>query len=547
MSRRGAALRKKRLWRDESGAAAALYALGLPALVAAAGIAFDYARVAAMDTELQNAADQAALAAATQLDRRDGAIAAARNAANQFISNETRFANDGAGRNVSSLTVRFYATQAAAEACTDTGALADTASAQAAFVCVQANTRTANYALTPIVGAIKGDIRAQAVAGLGSALCRTPPLMICNPNEASDPDADFINGFAGRGLFVVRGGGGMWSPGNFGYLDTGLANGAVGVQMAIGWVSPPGNCISQSGADTVDTEPGNMASVTEALNTRFDIYDGTNACQDGGTCPPSLNARKDLVRDANANGNNSCRIQSQGWREPTNSYDPSAPATTPTAMGHPRDVCHALKVGQPGACTTAFGDGNWHRDTYFRTHYLRTQNGTGGNAGTRWSASDWQANTGLSSTATRYQVYQWELENAGRIIDGVQVLGPSPAGASGNTPVNHGTPICSQLQRDGGFGSGVVPGTNIADRRRLSVAVVNCTANSVNGSSTGVPVQRWMDVFLVQPSMARSNTGARRGSAQDEIYVEVIGETIGGSSGETAGAVVRRDLPYLVK
>lgn len=545
MSRRGAALRKKRLWRDESGAAAALYALGLPALVAAAGIAFDYARVAAMDTELQNAADQAALAAATQLDRRDGAIAAARNAANQFISNETRFANDGAGRNVSSLTVRFYATQAAAEACTDTGALADTASAQAAFVCVQANTRTANYALTPIVGAIKGDIRAQAVAGLGSALCRTPPLMICNPNEASDPDADFINSRRGHGLLVVRGGGGSWSPGNFGYLDTGLANGAVGVQMALGWVSPPGNCISQTGADTVDTEPGNMASVTEALNTRFDVYDGDNACISGGTCPPSLNARKDLVRDADANGVNACKIQQQGWQEPTIVYDPSRPELTPTAMGHPRDVCHAL---EGGTCEFGFGDGMWHRDTYFRTHYLRTEAGSrGAAANTRWNSSDWQINTGLSATATRYQVYQWELANAGRVIDGVQVLGPSPVGATGNTAVNHGTPICSQLQRNGGFGTGTVPSAAVADRRRLSVAIVNCLANNVSGNKSGVPVQRWMDVFLVEPSLQRKAEGGRRGTGQDQIYVEVIGETIGGSSGETAGAVVRRDLPYLVK
>ncbi len=544
MSRRGATLGKIGLWSDESGAAAALYALALPALVAVAGIAFDYARVAAMDSELQNAADQAALAAATQLDRRDGAVARARSAATTFISNETRFANDGAGRDVANLTVRIYATQGAAETCADAGALADTAFAQAAFVCVQVNTRTANYALTPIVGALRGDIFSQAVAGLGSALCRTPPLMICNPNEAADPSAGSVTSRIGQGLLVVRGGGGSWSPGNFGYLDTGLANGAVGVRMALGWVSPPGNCISQSGADTVDTEPGNMASVTDALNTRFDVYDN-QGCETGGICPPSLNSRKDLVRASNANGNNSCRIQSQGWNEPATLYDPAAPGTTPTAMGHPRDVCHALATNRPGACTTAFGDGDWHRDTYFRTHYLRTE---GAQAGTRWEGTaTWTANTGLPSNATRYQVYLWEMQNVGQLVDGVRVLGPSPANATGNTLVNHGTPICSQQQSGGGYGSGTVPSAAIADRRRLSVAVVNCTANNVNGNSRGVPVQRWMDVFLVEPSYNRSAGGGRRGTGQDQIYVEVIGETSAGSSGETAGAVVRRDLPYLVK
>ena len=70
MSRR----RGKSFWLNESGATAALYALALPALVAVAGIGFDYAHIAAMDTELQNAADQAALAGATQLDKTPGSI-----------------------------------------------------------------------------------------------------------------------------------------------------------------------------------------------------------------------------------------------------------------------------------------------------------------------------------------------------------------------------------------------------------------------------------------------------------------------------------------
>ena len=59
---------------DESGAIAPIYALALVGLVSMAGLAFDYTRLVAMDTELQNAADQAALAAATQLDGEDGAI-----------------------------------------------------------------------------------------------------------------------------------------------------------------------------------------------------------------------------------------------------------------------------------------------------------------------------------------------------------------------------------------------------------------------------------------------------------------------------------------
>ncbi len=540
---------RSRIWRNETGAAAALYALALPALVAVAGIAFDYARLAAMDTELQNAADQAALAAATQLDRRAGAVSRSAMAATSLINNETRFANDGEGRDISDLTIRVYANRSQAEACGDAGALSATATgdAQAAFVCVQVNTRTANFALTPVVGALRSNIVAQAVAGVGSALCRTPPLMICNPNEPSDPDANFIAGVRGHGMLVVQGGGGAWAPGNFGYLDTGTGNGATGVRMALGWVSPPGNCISQNGVDTVDTEPGNMSNVPQALNTRFDIYDN-QGCEDGGVCPPSVNARKDLVRQKGAsNPNNSCRLHdSQGWYLPANRYDPGNPGATPDSMGHPRDVCHALATGQPGACTSSIGDGNWHRDTYFRTHYLRTE---GPLAGTRWNSADWQANTGLSSTATRYEVYLWEIANRGNVIDGVRVLDPKPHpdGVANGTPINYAGPVCSQLQPDGGYGDGITPSATSADRRRMSVAVVNCTANNVRGNSTGVPVRRWMDVFLVEPSIARPGSSTRRATGQDQIYVEIIGETTSGSAGETAGSVIRRDVPYLIK
>jgi hypothetical protein len=86
-----------------------------------------------------------------------------------------------------------------------------------------------------------------------------------------------------------------------------------------------------------------------------------------------------------------------------------------------------------------------------------------------------------------------------------------------------------------------VPGGSTPDRRRLSVAVVNCIANGVNGNSDNVPVQKWIEVFLVEPSINRgsvTNTG--------DVYIEVIGESQAGA-GAAAGQVIRRDVPYLVK
>ena len=77
----------RHLWRSEEGSVAPLVAISLFALIGAAGIGFDYARMAGMDSELQGVADQAALAAATQLDGKANAIARATRAARQAPSN----------------------------------------------------------------------------------------------------------------------------------------------------------------------------------------------------------------------------------------------------------------------------------------------------------------------------------------------------------------------------------------------------------------------------------------------------------------------------
>ena len=530
------------LGRDKRGAVAPTIALSLFALIGAGGIAFDYARLASLDTELQNAADQAALAAATQLDQQAGAVARATAAAQGLFANNTLFANDGvASRAVTIPSILFYASKTDAEAangqlCPTAGAV--TADTTARFVCVQTGTRIARYAMTPVVGAMmSGNISAMAVAGLGAAICKTPPVMICNPQETGTNltfDAVALMG-VGLRLVSVGGGSGGWAPGNFGYLDSnGGANGAPGLREALGWNTPPGDCIAQSG---VDTKPGATVTVTDALNTRFDVYDSNVACPTGGLCGASINSVKDLIRAANANGGNACRLHNNGWQEVASGqrYLPTSPTTalpittTPGSMGHPRDMCHAVDSGVTGACTGPIGNGLWDRNAYFRSHYRRGNN-------TRWSASEWPTNTGLPANVSRYQVYKWEYENRGTVVDGVTVLGPNPAGANGNTQVAYGLPQCSAGQ---GYPP-VVPAAQVPDRRRISVAVVNCVAQSVNGAEDDLSVVKWIDVFLVQPSLNRTRTTA------GDVYAEVIGETQTGA-GQTAGQVVRRDLPYLVK
>jgi len=516
--------RKTSFWHNQAGAAAAAYALALPALVAVAGIGFDYARLAAMDTELQNAADQAALAGATQLDKQPGAIARATTAAQGgLVANVTRFSNDGQSGTVDVPTVTFYTTAAAAETC-DGGAIDPSdagADAEAAFICVSVETRTANYALTPVVGAFRGSLDAQAVAGVGTAICKVPPVMMCNPAEPlgnTDPAFDFdADALAGAGLKLITGN--ASAPGNFGFLETGYGSGAQNLARALGYNAPPGDCMP---IDGVTTKPGMNAVVMAAINTRFDISEnGENTCPSGGDCSPSRNVRKDLVRGSQ------CGITGNGWEQSPNPYRPTTAAALtsgyPDIMGHPRDLCHAfsndLSASTAAGCTLGdgrIGNGQWDRNAYFLVNY-------------GWDSSTWPAKTGLGANASRYDVYTWELENLAT-SDREQNVSASRTGYS--------YPVCRA--------PGIMPGGDNVDRRRISAAVVNCEAQNLNGSETGVGVLKWVDLFLVEPSVQR-----RRGSTviteATDVYFELIGETGTGAAGSTAGQVVRRDMPYLLK
>ena len=566
----------KRLIRESSGNVAPTVALSLFALLGAGGIAFDYARMASMDTELQNAADQAALAAASQLDGQTGACVRAAAAASSLLTNMTLFSNDpdassaavaipaSAGENCAGNDfIKFYQSY---DRVNDTFGSLATGDGNAKVVRVYVDEREVVFALTPVVAAFNsGKIGAEAVASLGSAICKMPPVMICNPDEVGGNTSFNPSLYTGKGLRLtsVGGGGGGWVPGNFGYLDTNVdeVNGAVNqLRAALGWNSPPGECVTANG---VDTKPGATVTVTDALNTRFDIYQNDNtSCLNGGTCSPSINATKDVARPANANSGNGCKFGNNGWELPPGYYGsgnfpaPTSAAAlptsaTPSTMGYSRDICHA--VSSSGVCISGYegriGDGNWDRDAYFRVNYVRTAPGNAGQpVGSRWTAAEWKANTGLSpdvspiisgtnlpnpAYASRYNVYAWEIENQGDLIDGVTILGPRVVSGSGaNALTSYGAPQC---------GTGLTPGATTPDRRRISVAVVNCQANGVAGNSDDVPVLKWIDAFLVEPSVNRERTH------DGDIYVEVIQETQSGANGETAAQVIKRDVPYLIR
>lgn len=474
-----------RLARCEDGAVLPLVAMSVIGLVSVGALAFDYSRLVALDTELQNAADHAALAAATQLDD-SGSCAAPTAAASELVANETRFATDAAGPIVTIQSV----------VCEND------------MVTVTVVARTVDYAITPVYALVADDVQgttlARASARLSSAICKVPPLMMCNPAELAGGTFD-VDSYVGKGILAKAGGGGSWVPGNFGFLEVGASPSASNLRDVFGRVNTNFECVAETG---VTTAPGNMVAVSTAINTRFDIFENGWAAGCGGIdCPPALNTSKDVVK---AGG--SCSLSNSGWRQvaAVEQYAPNAGTRTDddgvTSMGHPRDICHA--VSYDGDCPGGrVGDGNWDRTTYFNTNHPTVPTAT------------WQSD--LGATPTRYQTYLWEIMT-GRLTPG------RPVGSW----TSHKAPVC---------GAGLAPSATAVDRRKASVAVINCVAQSVNGHSVNVETVKWMDVFLVEPSLDR-NTDR---TSKAEIYIEVIGETETGN-GEQA-QLVRRDVPYLVR
>jgi hypothetical protein len=373
--------------------------------------------------------------------------------------------------------------------------------------------------------------------------------MMCNPDETNDAAFTIAN-YVGKGVRLVgNDGGGFYGPGNFGFLDVGAGNGASTLRQELGGNNVPGNCVSGS---TVDTETGNIITLRDALNTRFGIYDSGNLNQpcgnDGAGCPPSANIRKDLVLDGNGNNLSQLGIASgggqKGWREATNAYplpanitaagtaknlsDAEIAAVAP--MGYPEDKCHSFKDDGTGVCAGGrIGDGNWDRFAYFKsnsTNYPSMASLTTADTTTFNSLLNGWFGT---ATPTRYQVYHWEMTNLPP--DRLQSQSSGSFASVSKPSLLSGEP------------GGVFPGANQIDRRVLSVAVINCAASGVGGHTTGITPVKFVDIFLVQPSLARAN-GVRTDNS--DIYVEIIGLT---QNATDAGAVqlVKKSVPYLIE
>ncbi|MGR3374398.1 pilus assembly protein TadG-related protein [Pseudooceanicola nanhaiensis] len=496
-------VRLARFVRDEAGSVMVLWIASLVAILGLVALVFDLGRVQVAQGDLQGFADSVALAAAGELDGRADSITRATAAAALMISDTQAYGGDGTLSGAVDYTLTFL------DGLPNDDTVAPTAfittdqreATMAWVVATPANIDTlflrATRALVGATGPATATVSAEAIAGFTMEACDVTPLMFCVPSGWSSTRASSI----GDGILLRSGGNGAaWGPGDFGFLD--ISASAVGVTCAgltgaklIGClIGAEGNvtrCYSQRG---VTTEPGQKVGLeNSAFNTRFDQFTGImNRYRNNPNYTVAPNIISGLAPEASG-----CFKDN--------------PDVSTNSIGLPHDDCFAA-----GTCTR-FGDGSWDYDLYIDTNY-----GDGNGVLDAGEDSHLTPHVPAAYAGTRYGVYVAEIEYArtagltgGAILDGRDETGIAQCSAN----------VSSDPKR-----------------RVVIAAAVDCTANPINGTTTNVPVEEFVEMFMTEP------VGAGTGSpATFDLWVEVIG-TAGVSGYGSAGAGgVFRDVVQLYR
>jgi Flp pilus assembly protein TadG len=492
----------RRLARDERGAVLIYVSIALTVFMGFAALVIDGGRLFTLDTEMQSAADALALAGAAELDGNTDAITRATAAMDNLVQNNQTFGTGAAA--ITGYTPIFLTDLPAdSQPLSDVEAFATTDGASARFVEVKltdANDRAIDTMFAPAIGGDStADADAVAIAGFTSAVCKFTPLFICNPYE--DDGIDTLPEFTAmvedpaeqRRLITLKkgpgGGNTAYFPGNFGFLQPQDGRGANALRDSLGKVDP-GACFRQDG---VQTRTGNVISVRQAVNARFDVYDGNyNSKKNDADYRPAENVTKGYLK---MTGN---RCSQEIY---------SGSAVPPPAMAFPGDDCSTGGCASLGGQPNRMGNGDWDFGKYWDVnHGNRNGNITDDGA----YPEGWTD----ANPPSRYQVYRWEI---GKDANGDPILSSDPNGA--NIPDNSsvsgedGAPACSDATA-----------TPDPDRRILYAAVLNCGALDIQGSSTDtVPALAFVKMFITKPMTKLPGSGNCETCEEDgDLLVEMV-------------------------
>lgn len=354
----------------QRGAFLVLAAILMAALLGIAALGIDVGRVFALRSEMQNAVDAAALAAAAELDSGSNARDRARTAARQLLRHDSRFANVATLLDAEALpdsAFTFYCVIGAkydpvfsTKYCSDlpdgSGRYFASSDADAHYIRIEldpaqvASRFRVGLIFLPVLSALgistptEVATQASALGGRNFYTCNVPPIAICDPFEGSGTTfKDAMH--RGDGIELRGSGSGQWTQGNFGFITP--PDGSSGAS-ALGDLLAKEDGAGCSGP-YITTEPGAMAGpTTTALNTRFDSYGG------------SFNGK---------------------WRQ----YPPA-----PNVVNYPQDATQR-------SLDTRFGNGDWDFSAYWNDAH------PGVPAPNSWS--------NLNRPA-RWDVYNHEIDNA---------------------------------------------------------------------------------------------------------------------------------------
>lgn len=451
--------------RRQRGAFLAIMAILIVALLGFCALAIDVGRLLLLRSEMQNAADAAALAAAFELDSGPDAIERARIAARNALEHNSHFARSRSLLNEQTLPDEAFVffcvigsrfdidagdanvdlshfcanTTAYAASGVDARKYEASGDADAHYVRIRLAARgeavdnfTVDLIFYPLIRLLGADgvlsqlsLEAVALAGRNFFSCNIPPLAICDPFEASGQTFREAMPVGGH-ITLKQQGANQWTAGNFGFLQANSGPGGADLaehlaNQNLAGCTPP----------RVTTQTGGVTQkVKSGVNTRFGIY-GNNDDIYGNTYSP-------VVAPFNA---------------------ASAPAVYPPAphVGmFPGDLTQL-------ASDNRFGSGNWNCNAY-------------------WAATHGGAPIACTPGVSRWEVYNYEIANG--LLTAAMVD--------------------SQLAGDPG-------------RRELYVAVLSCSALGLNGGKSSTVVFQpdgFARIFLTAPASAPPNA---------EIYGEYIG------------------------
>ncbi|WP_119300649.1 pilus assembly protein TadG-related protein [Dongia deserti] len=498
----------RRLGRDERGAVLIYVSLALTVFMGFAALVIDGGRLFTLDTEMQSAADALALAGAAELDGNGDAITRATQAMANLVDNNPTFSSNTSKITVSTpIFLKSLPSDDTPISVVESSTHTTTDPIEARFVLVKltdANSRSIDTLFAPAIGGgTTAPANAVAIAGFTSAVCKFTPLFICNPypdeqalldklDDWNDPD----NADRRRLINLKKwSGNGQLSPGNFGFLDTPGQNGAAALRDALA-VDEPLACFSQDG---VDLHQGNVASVRQGINTRFDLYDGNfNSKKNNEAYRPAVNVVKGYT------------LQNGGACTNNNQLDPT------NARPLPLDENWTQLAGTAGS---RWGLGDWDCASYWAWNHGPDHTAAGD------PAAPSGCSTAANTTMSRYDMYRSEVDNS-RIPNTSNL---SPKGENGN-------PQCYKNGNQNNTLSDPSRNPDDIDRRIIYAAVLDCSALPNGNSQTEMPALAFVKMFVTRPMAKNSNNCNGNGNFDpnceedaNDLFIEIIDKVKPGS------------------